>query len=915
MEGGIAIMSVRDILSNRDAQSKAERVLSSVFLALSTLYVFFFYSTSTTFFLPYPPKFEKILFFVMLVVAAARLPFVGLKRKEVWIGIGLAAIYAAVYLKTDYIFILFLGLLVVGFTGMDYRRVLKVHALVLGAAFAATVLAALIGVITNLMYIKAGLRSSWGICYPTDFATQAFMWTLLAWVAWKKLPNPAMLLIGGASLFLSWCIARSTTSTVCGLLLIAAILYETLERRVLSRRKGLRWISRGVDGLLTAAMPLMALAMFALMFSYAKGIGFGIRVNDLMSDRLRLAVEAWREHGLHPFGTPFEMIGYGFYAIPGPTYNYVDSSYPALLIRYGWVLTIALIACWVWMTRKAIRCGDRRLALVLGIIAVHCFSEQHLVEVKNNLLVVLPCAAFLADSTPVNLREQRRSNLAAAIVAAVVGVLLGLFLPRALTVLRTAAAVKDILGEGLTGWAVLAVLVLLLALSCGVVIGLYRIVRTLLTHDKMNGKAALTAALCTVLLCGFGIWVSRAAGALSPEDAALVKADAGAVEVITKSATGKVYSDVLPEAYVRRYRGISPSVLCGEDLARHRGSTVIADANREYNLFIRSGFLYAQISDAHGVYTDDPSVAAALEAAGYRLAGYFNSPVEVDLAQQALLNNLTYEPDRGVLLDGPLTSISQGPYLDVRSGKYTASYTLRLTEKASREPGNACSLRVYAYYGTRQLAERTVPIEAFDAKGRVTIDVPFELEDSQGVEFLVFADDMRDMYVEHIAFTRTPDIDLRRTVDSHARVTREAYYSLEGVPISLGDGSYAREYGYDRDGNVNTIRICDVNGTPMLNAEGWAERRMVYNRARQIVREEYFGVDGEPITIAAGYAALNRAFNATGNPARTDYFDVNGTPASIGAGYTSAVFHYDENGQLIQTDYLDAEGNMVEAGN
>ena len=889
-------MSVRDILLNRDARSKAERVLGSVFLALSALYVFSFYSTSTTFFLPYPPKFEKILFFVMFAVAAARLPLVGLRRKEVWIGVGLAAIYAAVYWKTDYIFILFLGLLIVGFTGMDYRRILKVHTLVLGAAFAATVLAALIGVITNLMYVKAGLRSSWGICYPTDFATQAFMWTLLVWVAWKKLPNPAMLLIGGASLFLSWRIARSTTSTACGLLLIVAIIYETLERRVLSRRKGLRWITRGVDGLLTAAMPLMALAMFALMLAYAQGTGFGVRVNDLMSDRLRLAVEAWRQHGLHPFGTPFDMIGYGFYAIPGLTYNYVDSSYPTLLIRYGWVLTIALIACWVWMTRKAIRCGDRRLALVLGIIAVHCFSEQHLVEVKNNLLVVLPCAAFLADSAPVDLRERRRSNLAAAIVAAAVCVLLALLLPRALTVLRTAAAVKDIPGEGLTGWAVLAALVLLLALACGVVVGAYRIVRTLLAHDKVNGKAALAAALCAVLICGFGIWANRAAGALSPEDAALVEADAGAVAVITGNATGKVYSDVLPEAYVRRYRGISPSALCGEDLARHRGSTVIAGANREYNLFIRSGFLYAPISDVHGVYTDDPSVAAALEAAGYRLAGYFNSPVEVDLAQEAMLNDLIYEPDRGVLLDGPLTSIGQGPYLDVRAGKYTATYALRLTEKASRESGIACTLRVSAYYGTRQLAEWTVPIEAFDAQGRATIDVPFELEDSQGVEFLVVVDDMRDMYVERIAFTRTPDIDLRRSVDARARVIREAYYSLEGVPIAWGDGSYAHEYGYDGDGNVNAIRIRDADGAPMLNAEGWAEQRRVYNRARQIIREEYFGVNGEPITIAAGYAALNRTFDAAGNPVREDYFDVNGAPALIGTGYASAVFHYDENG-------------------
>ncbi|MBR1820716.1 MAG: hypothetical protein IJ769_03750, partial [Clostridia bacterium] len=456
------------------------RVLEALFLALTVIYLLYLAAGTTTFYLPFPAWFDRALLRSMACVAALRWLLTGPRRWEPWLSAAMAAVYYMVFRATGYRFLVYLGVLTVGLAGIDYRRILRDYLLAIGAFSCATVVAALTGAITNFVYTTSGgaLRSSWGFCYPTDFASIVLYALLALWVVWRKLPDWAMLAPCLAFILLAKYIARSDTSYICGLLFAGLIFYHALERRVIARRAGLRWISRGSDILLIIAFPLCASVMFLLMAAYRRGMGVGVRLDGLMSSRLSLAVDAWRLHGLRAFGTPFEQNGSGFSTFANANYNFIDSSYPLILLRYGWALLLALGALWGWTVYRAIKCGDRRLALVMGLIAVHSFSEHHFIEANYNLLLVMPFAAYAAHPVKAEAGSRTRRNRAlyALAVTLAIGAALYLSLPRLLSWLKTVLQSMGLCGGGANGWRVLWMLTGGLALFAAACWSLYRIV-------------------------------------------------------------------------------------------------------------------------------------------------------------------------------------------------------------------------------------------------------------------------------------------------------------------------------------------------------------------------------------------------------------------------------------------------------
>lgn len=919
-------MNVKRHSGIHKAVSTASKVLEALFLLLTSIYLLYQMLGPTTFYLPYPWWFDKALLRTMAGITVLRLLILGPRRWEAWASVAMAALYYMIFRSTGYRFVVYLGVLTAGLSGIDYRRILKTYLMTVSVFFFVTILAALSGAITNFVYTKygTGIRSSWGFCYPTDFASMVLFILLTLWVSWRKLPDWAMLVFCVASILLTRNIAHSNTSYFCTCLFALLILFHSFEIHVVARHRKLGWLKSGSDWLMTLAFPICAVVMFALMLVYHRSLSVGAWANNLLSDRLRLSVDAWQKHGVKAFGTPFDQIGFGFSTVGSPYYNFVDSTYPLILLRYGWVTLLVLGFTWGWTIRRAIRCGDKRLALVMGLIAVHCFSEQHFTEINYNILLVMPFAMYNKQ-----MRDEKRSpelsrsalvRQRAAVLVACTLFAAGLYFgaSRLLPWLKTVLQAKNLCGGGINGWRVIIINLCVLGIISAVFWGLYRLLKALFNREPIRRYTAAVVVLAVCVgLSGTAIAYGESIVAHAKvSNQEMLNADRPALEIVEATATKPVYSDILPELYHREFNAFAKPMLSGEELARYRDSTLLMDADTEKQVLIRCGFLYSRISNTHAIYTTDSAVEQALKDGGYSVTGFYDEVKEVDLAAEAQINSLEYDASRGLILDGPLQSLSMGPYVALYDGTYAATYDLRLPEGAVRDGRVVCHLRVTSAWGENTLAEQEIRDDQFDESGALSVPVPFNVQNGQGVEFLVSDEDAAPVNVERICYARTASYDVHTTCDDKLRTIREAYYSMENAePATLSDGCSAYEYSYDRANNVVETRNFDINNRLVLNASGYATVRRAYNYAKQVIRVAYYGIDDKLIALPSGQAVEEMDYDKYGNLTRCRFYDAQEAPVGIGQSqYASFANEYDQEGNLSLTYFYDVKGCLLPCG-
>jgi len=871
------------------AYKKAMLALETLFLALAGIFLIYRISRSTTFHLHWPSHFESFLMWSLTVTALVRLLGMGLRRWETPVAVALVMVYGTVYRVGGFSFLWFLAAFTVGFIGIDYRKIFRMYLLTAGVFYVVTILAGQLGVISNLVFAREGrgVRSAWGMSYYTDFASLGLFIVMWLWVACRRLPGWAMLVFCGIYALLPVLIARSVTSTICAAMLVCGILYLGIERRWIDKRPSLRRIKRIPDLLAMYGFPLLAAVMFAMMLLYARQTGIGLRLNNVLTDRLRHSVDAWRNYGVKPFGTPFKQNGLGFSTFPTSAYNFVDSTYPLVLLRYGWVTFLVLCLSWVMTARRVSRSGDRRLLLVMAIIAVHSFAEHHFIDSHFNILVAMPLASFAPalgegrEATGAEERAQKASMIAWTVTGLMLAIGAIIAGPALLSRLKT---VLELLHYGHDSH-VLRLILVIVALLFSLDLTAWasnRLVRAALVHKGMRGCIPTVAVLLACAVMGTGAWlfadrrIDKSIEAYSD----MIESDRRALEIAVRAGTGRVYSGVLPELYVRAIDGMDRAAFFEDDLSRLRGNTVLLPTDTERDVFIDNGFLYVPVSERHALYTGDPAVAEALTGAGYHCTGYYSSPREIDLEEVAALNGLDYDTATGLRLSGTQDEMNQGPWQDLYTGHYTATWTLALPDGADLPEGKVCTLSITSFKGETIVIEKEIDADAFDAEGRLTYSMPFYITDSRNVAFEARTKAGTAVNIEAISFARTPQYDVHTLYDDQLKKIRTEYYDANGAPVLRKEGWFACEFGYDRNGNNDRVCFYDADGALTLTTDGYAERRYAFNALGQVVREEYYDAQGRPVESAKGYAAVEYDYDTAGQVVNTRCYDRDG--AAIG---------------------------------
>ncbi len=366
-----------------------------MFLVLSGIYMAFMVYTMSMFQWEVPVIAKIVLLGLMLIVAGFRVLLIGLKKLKVWIGVAICAIYGGVFYVSDNSNFLFLAACTIGFLEIDYNMVIRTYLIAVGISLVIVVIAALTGMIDNLTFDKGGhTRYSMGTIYPTDFASMVLFLLMYSWVALKRTHDWTLLILPVISFVTAWMVAYSITSMICSVLFFAMILYYMVDMNIISKHPRIRVIS---DWATSLAVIIFVGAMICLLLLYENGGTQIRRIDELMSYRLRYASAGLHAYGLHPFGTQFEMNGAGGTIATGKwsaEYNFIDCSYFMILIRYGYLLLLSVIAIWIAGIRNNQKAGERRLALVMVLIALHSVSEHHMIEMHYNIALAMPLAAY-----------------------------------------------------------------------------------------------------------------------------------------------------------------------------------------------------------------------------------------------------------------------------------------------------------------------------------------------------------------------------------------------------------------------------------------------------------------------------------------------------------------------------------------
>lgn len=113
------------------------------------------------------------------------------------------------------------------------------------------------------------------------------------------------------------------------------------------------------------------------------------KLDMLVTGRLSLAKKGLETFGISIFGQAVELIGYDISAMDVSYYNYVDSSYIQILIKYGIVNLFIILMIYVELIDKAIRKNNVYLLIATILILIVAVFEPYLYDLPFNIFPII----------------------------------------------------------------------------------------------------------------------------------------------------------------------------------------------------------------------------------------------------------------------------------------------------------------------------------------------------------------------------------------------------------------------------------------------------------------------------------------------------------------------------------------------
>lgn len=730
---------------------------NDLYLVVLTLYFVRAFFDTTMFRFPWPVSFYPVIRVLMLVVAWKKIMQMQ-EWKQLVACCAAALIFCFSFMMTGYEFLFDLGVLIIGAVGVPYKKILQSYMICGLIIMYVAFIASLTGCIDELVYRDGeAYKHSFGICYPTDFAAHLVYLVLAFWVTFRKIPVilSAFIMVGLTVFLVAFC--KTQCSEIVLLLALVCVLYVWISDYLMNRSKHFKRIFLYADWVCCSISVFCAALIIALSFKFDWEIPKMVTLNEILSDRLQLAQKAFLQYGISWFGTPFEMIGNGGAVVSRVKYNFVDSSFCLILVRYGILSLITVLAIFSFTAVKALKSGNRRIVFALALIAIHSMIEHHLLELAYNPFLLLSFCSMkkTQDERSIAKREKIPQNRIVQVVIYSLLVLLLLYIaPIILDYGRTMVTLLQLYKEKKQLYFIFVLLILSASVAMIMIVGF----NSFKVHKRcgINRKrVSLLFGSCLTVIVFFGlgesvIWKNRGMYESTLESGKNL------LSMLIQQLNGedyKIFVADIPSVYQREIDGISNRILPAEALANNDNVILVANKNEEINLLIQAGYEFGEISDTEGIYTNCENAIKIIEDSGIPMYACYSVEKTVDLADLAWKNGLEMNEKGDLIVDGESKSLIYGPYDVIYRGTLEVTYQIKLL-RSSIEEGEIAYARLSSDYGENIVKRKSITREDFDEEGNATIVIKQYINDSEGIEYLLFANGDSRIAVQNISYKK-----------------------------------------------------------------------------------------------------------------------------------------------------------------
>lgn len=719
--------------------------LDIIYYVILAAFIVHVYLDNTTFHIPWPNQYYEILRIVIVGFVIFKFglnsPF---SPKILILNLIFWLVLVLGWNKTGYIFLVEIAFFALGAKGIPFRRIallyLGISIFILSSAF----LGAVFGVIPNyVFYDQSAPKNSFGIIYSTDFSAH-LLYTVLVYcyIRGKKICYYECGIIGFLGfLIYIYCRARMNSGAliILSILLVGFKFIDQMEKR--KSRKSLQILKDAVQILMASSFGCFSIIMI-IMTRYFSDSNFILnKLNNWMSNRLSLGQNGIRNYGITFFGTPFDLVGTDI--IRKGSYNFIDSSYVLVMLRYGVLVLLAFLIAFTFVAFKARRSKEEVTLVVLFIVAFQCAIEHHMLELNYNIFILLPFAAW---GSQINEEAQlldeklglKKYTLFYKISFSILTLLIWIKRDFIISFFRTLITVLNLFEKERQ---VLFFAAVVLSLGCVGVLFYLMIYKN--KFSKYIICASCIYLMAFVLVSPIIVWkkyssyqkevVSGIESLRSGEDKGLVEKD--------------IFVEDIPLYYYQSGANIIPGVPYS---ALNEKKTVIARTETEQSKLIKMGYMCGKLNSIEYVYTNDETIISNLIKNGIQLHEFYDYKTNVNLKDMSKWNNLPLVGN-SLVLSGPGQSLYCGPWSSVYSGQLVVEFELAILDDDSENfsVATACATE---NKGNKIIAEQEIMKEDFDEQGRMILKLQNKIGDISDLEFKIYVNENVKMRIDSIKY-------------------------------------------------------------------------------------------------------------------------------------------------------------------
>lgn len=251
-----------------------------------------------------------------------------------------------------------------------------------------TVMMAKCGLLLNHIFANRGAnRQGLGFAWTTYSPIMFFFISLeYMYLRKGKMKLAEYIILEGVNI---WLYIMTNTTMTFALSTLAIVLFA-----IGGNSEAIVRFTLKLKGLIISSPFIIAVFSIFIHAAYKKESAFWVKFNSFLHDRLKLGFNGIQEYGITLWGQKIKWIGNGLYDRPDAKYNYVDCAYLQILLQYGVIILVIVLALYSMILYKAYKAKEYGLIWIIMFSLLLCITEPRLTALIFNPFPMLVFGCF-----------------------------------------------------------------------------------------------------------------------------------------------------------------------------------------------------------------------------------------------------------------------------------------------------------------------------------------------------------------------------------------------------------------------------------------------------------------------------------------------------------------------------------------